>query len=153
MLFVFAPILILLSFILDLASHPSVFFPSSLLSLSRSGATSLRSLPVSMSASFSLPLSLLRSSVTRKRTLIAWHSAQTNTSGHPSGDRRTRRKRERDARGGGQYRLRRRQRAEREEGGRDASSYGADDDSGGGGGVGRRIEWEEEDCRRGRCQT
>ena len=29
----------------------------------------------------------------------------------------------------------------------------ADDDGGGGGGVGRRIEWEEEDCRRGRCQT
>ena len=48
-----------------------------------------------MSVSFSL--SLLRSSVTRKRTLIARHSAQTNTSGHPSGDRRrTQRERERE---------------------------------------------------------
>ena len=28
-----------------------------------------------------------------------------------------------------------------------------DDGGGGGGGAGRRIEWEEEDCRRGRCQT
>ena len=34
-----------------------------------------------------LLLSLFRSSVTRKRTLIAWHSAQTNTSGHRSGER------------------------------------------------------------------
>ena len=44
-----------------------------------------------------LLLSLFRSSVTRKRTLIAWHSAQTNTSGHRSGERERERERERDA--------------------------------------------------------
>ena len=82
---------------------------------------------------------------TRTGTLIAWHSAQTNTSGHRSEER----ERERDADNiddGG----------DNEQSERDASSYGTDDD--------RRIGWKEgrkegrkaleawKEDGRGRCQ-
>ena len=115
----------LLSFFLSLSRiAPLVFFPP--FSLRRWCHCSCVTLPVPCLV---LLLSLFRSSVTRKRTLIAWHSAQTNTSGHRSEERERR----------GQHRRRRRQRADRASeraSGRDASSYGTDDDD-------RRIGWKE----------